>query len=320
MARRLSPRVTPLVNRSPRWPSLSTQVGDVSLSNLFMTASGTAGHGAELAGYGDLGDLGAVVTKSLAAFEWKGNAAPRVAPAGASMINAVGLAGPGIARWIDSGYRELRERGATIVASIWGRTVDEFEEAARAVAGLELAAVEINASCPNLESRNAIFANSPEATAAIVNATKCLDVSRWVKLTTTAPLLVDVVAAAMESGASAVTLGNTLTGMEIDLDERRPILGSGGGGVSGEAARPVALRAVYDVRAAFPDVPIIGTGGVMNARDAVALVMAGADAVQIGTATFAHPRAPWKIATATDRWLRRRGYTSVRDIQGVAHG
>lgn len=305
---------------SPRWPSLRSQVGGVELSNLVMAASGTAGHGAELAGYGDLRDLGAVVTKSLAAFAWSGNAAPRVAPAGASMINAVGLAGPGIERWIDTGFRELTDCGATVVASIWGRTVEEFADAARALVGLDVAAVEINASCPNLESRNSIFANSPEATSAIMKATDCLRVPRWVKLTTTAPLLLDVVAAATEAGAHAVTLGNTLTGMEIDVVARRPVLGNGGGGVSGEAARPVALRAVYDVRAAYSHLPIIGTGGVMGARDVVALVMAGADAVQVGTATFSHPRATWKISAATDRWLRRHGYQSIRELQGVAHG
>lgn len=308
------------MSRPSRWPSLASHVGEVALTNLFMTASGTAGHGAELSGYGELRELGAVVTKSLSAFEWKGNVAPRVAPAGDSMINAVGLAGPGVARWIETGYRELRESGATVVASIWGRTVEEFADAARALEGLELAAVEINASCPNLESRNAIFANSPDATQAIMDATKNLSVPRWIKLTTTAPLLLDVVAAATESGASAVTLGNTLTGMVIDIDARRPLLGNGGGGVSGEAARPVAVRAVYDVRAAFPQVPIIGTGGVMSARDAIALVMAGADAVQIGTATFAHPRAAWKISAATHRWLRRHGHESIRELQGVAHG
>ena len=303
-----------------RWPSLATSVGEVALRNLFMTASGTAGHGAELAGYGDLRQLGAVVTKSLAAFEWQGNAAPRVAPAGASMINAVGLSGPGVPRWIETGYRELQESGATIVASIWGRTADEFAAAAHALQGLPLAAVEINASCPNLESRNAIFANSPEATKSIMDATHDLQVPRWVKLTTTAPLLLDVVAAALEGGADAVTLGNTLTGMVIDLERHRPILGNGGGGVSGEAARPVAVRAVFDVRSAYPHLPIIGAGGVMGARDALALVMAGADAVQIGTATFAHPRAPWKISAATNRWLRRHGIGSIRELQGVAHG
>lgn len=236
------------------------------------------------------------------------------------MINAVGLSGPGVPRWIETGYRELEESGATIVASIWGRTADEFAAAAHALQGLPLAAVEINASCPNLESRNAIFANSPEATKSIMDATHDLQVPRWVKLTTTAPLLLDVVAAALEGGADAVTLGNTLTGMVIDLERHRPILGNGGGGVSGEAARPVAVRAVFDVRSAYPHLPIIGAGGVMGARDALALVMAGADAVQIGTATFAHPRAPWKISAATNRWLRRHGIGSIRELQGVAHG
>lgn len=305
---------------SPRWSTLTSRVGGVELQNLLMTASGTAGHGAELAGYGDISELGAVVTKSLSAFAWNGNAAPRVSPAGASMINAVGLAGPGVSRWIETGYSELRATGATIVASIWGRTVEEFSEAANALVGLDLTAVEINASCPNLESRNAIFANSPEATQAIMKATRGLAVPRWVKLTTTAPMLIDVVAAARDGGAAAVTIGNTLTGMEIDIERRRPTLGNGGGGVSGEAARPVAVRAVFDVRAAYPDLPIVGVGGVTHARDVLALVMAGADAVQIGTASFADPRAAWKISSATHRWLQRRGISSIRELRGAAHG
>ena len=155
------------LRRSPH-ASLATAVGEVRLDNAIILASGTAGHGAELAGYGDLSQLGAVVTKSLAAFAWEGNRAPRVAPAGVSMINAVGLAGPGVAEWLNHGYVALREAGATIVASIWGRTVEEFAMAAEALHGVPLAAVEINASCPNLEARSAIFANSPDATAQVV--------------------------------------------------------------------------------------------------------------------------------------------------------
>ncbi len=307
------------LRRSPH-ASLATSVGEVRLDNAIILASGTAGHGAELAGYGDLSQLGAVVTKSLAAFAWEGNRAPRVAPAGVSMINAVGLAGPGVAEWLNHGYVALRQAGATIVASIWGRTVEEFAMAAEALHGVPLAAVEINASCPNLEARSAIFANSPDATAQVVAATASLRVPRWVKLTTTAPALLDVVEAAVDSGAAAVTLGNTLTGMVIDLESRRPVLGNGGGGVSGEAARPVALRAVYDVRARFDSLPIVGVGGVATAHDAIALVMAGADAVQVGTATFADPRAPWRISRGCRVWMDDHKVTSLNSIKGAAHG
>jgi dihydroorotate dehydrogenase (NAD+) catalytic subunit len=300
--------------------SLATSVGDVPLRDAIMLASGTAGHGAELAGYGDLSELGAVVTKSLAAFAWEGNRAPRVAPAGVSMINAVGLAGPGVTEWLTHGYQSLLAEKATVVASIWGRTVEEFALAAEALKGIPVAAVEINASCPNLEARNAIFANSPDATAEVVAATASLTVPRWVKLTTTAPGLLEVVAAAVGAGASAVTLGNTLTGLVIDVESRRPILGNGGGGVSGEAARPVALRAVFDVRAQYSTLPIIGVGGVSTSKDALAMFMAGADAVQVGTATFADPRAPWKISRGCRRWLDRHGFDTLSAIKGAAHG
>ena len=300
--------------------SSATSVGDVTLTDAIMLASGTAGHGAELAAYGNLSALGAVVTKSLAAFPWEGNRAPRVAPAGVSMINAVGLAGPGVAQWLSHGYEDLRAVNATVVASIWGRTVEEFAAAAAALRGVPVAAVEINASCPNLEARNAIFANSPDATAEVVAATDVLTVPRWVKLTTTAPGLLEVVDAAVSAGASAVTLGNTLTGLVIDIDSRQPVLGNGGGGVSGEAARPVALRAVFDVRAHNPNLPIVGVGGVSTSGDALAMIMAGADAVQVGTVTFADPRAPWKISRGCREWMDRHGVVSLDAIKGAAHG
>jgi dihydroorotate dehydrogenase (NAD+) catalytic subunit len=189
------------------------------------------------------------------------------------MINAVGLAGPGVPEWLTHGYQSLLAENANVVASIWGRTVEEFALAAEALKGIPVAAVEINASCPNLEARNAIFANSPDATAEVVAATASLTVPRWVKLTTTAPGLLEVVAAAVGAGASAVTLGNTLTGLVIDVESRRPVLGNGGGGVSGEAARPVALRAVFDVRAQYSSLPIIGVGGVSTSKDALAMFM-----------------------------------------------
>lgn len=299
--------------------TLETTVGSVSLRTCVVTASGTAGHGAELAEYGELGALGAVVTKSLSSFVWAGNPAPRVAPAGDGMINAVGLAGPGVLAWREHGLQELRGHGATVVGSIWGRSTEEFADAAKAMHGADIAALEVNASCPNLEARNAIFANSPEATAELVRASRASGLPLWVKLTLTAPDLIEVATAALEAGAEALVVGNTLTGMVLDPETGRPVLGNGGGGVSGRSLLPVATRAIFDIRRALPSAPIVGIGGVWSGRDALALISAGANAVGVGTASLASPRAPWKIQREIVRWLKKHE-TSLDAVRGRAHG
>ena len=304
---------------SPRVVTTRTSVGTVDLTGCVVTASGTVGHGAEIADYGDLAKLGAVVSKSLASFEWAGNPAPRVAPAGDEMINAVGLAGPGVTAWREHGLVELLDRHATVVGSIWGRSTEEFAQAAADMKGADIVALEINASCPNLEARNSIFANSPTATAELVRATLVAERPLWVKLTLTAPDLIDVASAAIDAGASALVIGNTLTGMVLDPETGRPVLGNGGGGVSGRSLLPIATRAIYDVRRAHPTVPIIGIGGVWSGLDAIDLISAGANAVGVGTASLASPRAPWRIQREIGRWLAKHN-TSLDKIRGRAHG
>ena len=300
-------------------PSLQTRVGDVTLRSPLLTAAGTSGYGDELAAYGDLAQLGAVVTKSLASFAWPGNAAPRVAPAGDAMINAVGLAGPGVAAWRHDSLPQLAARGVDVVASIWGRTVGEFADAAHALEGAEVVAVELNASCPNLESRATMFAHSATATREILEATSMLTVPRWIKLSPNTPDLVVIAAAALDAGADALVLTNTLVGLMIDVESGEATLGNGGGGVSGPPLLPVALRAVFDCRAAFPTAPIVGVGGVASARDVVAMLMAGADAVELGTTIFVDPRSPWKIQRSLVRWLRRHDVADVSSLKGRVH-
>jgi len=298
----------------------ATSVGSVDLRSFVLTAAGTAGHGDELAGYGDVAALGAVVTKSLAAFAWEGNPAPRVAASGADMLNAVGLAGPGVEAWRANYLPALRQRGATVVGSIWGRTADEFGDAAAAMAGADIAALEVNASCPNLESRSSIFAHSTTATSAVVEAAKVAGVPLWVKLSPNTPDLVAIAEAALAAGADALVLVNTVLGLSIDVRTRRPSLGNGGGGMSGPGIFPVALRAVYECHRAFPDVPIVGVGGIGSGEDAIAMVMAGASAIEVGTATFANPRAPWRIQKEAAAWLKANKVSSVGELRGVAHG
>jgi dihydroorotate dehydrogenase (NAD+) catalytic subunit len=298
----------------------TTRVGGVAFTSPVFTASGTAGHGDELADYGDLSELGAIVTKSLAAFPFDGNPPPRLATSGAHMVNAVGLAGPGVAAWRSQYLPALRRRNATVVGSIWGRTTEEFADAAEAMRGADVVALEVNASCPNLESRREIFAHSPSATSGIVAAAKASGLPLWAKLSPNTPLLLDVAAAALEAGAEALVLVNTVLGLVIDVEARRPTLGNVGGGVSGAGILPVALRAVFECRAAFPDAAIVGVGGISRGEDAVAMLMAGANAVEVGTATFASPRAPWIIQRELSAWMDAHGVSTIDEVIGAAHG
>ncbi len=299
---------------------LATDVGAVVLRSPILTAAGTSGYGDELAGYGDLASLGAVVVKSLAVFAWDGNPAPRVAASGEHMLNSVGLAGPGVAAWRANYLPDLARRRCDVVASIWGRTVTEFGDAAEAMRGADVIALEINASCPNLESRSSIFAHSALATAEIVRAAKVAHLPLWIKLSPNTPDLVAIADAALDAGADALVLANTVLGLGIDIETRRPSLGNGGGGLSGPGILPVALRCVYECRAAFPDTPIIGVGGVSSGEDAVAMIMAGANAVEVGTATFANPRAPWMVQRGLVRWMQHHKVSRVADLVGAAHG
>jgi len=298
----------------------SVLVGSVRLPAPVMTASGTAGHGAELAPYMPLHELGALVVKSLAAYDWPGNPAPRVHPAGQGMINAVGLQGPGVEHWLQHELPELRAAGARVVASIWGRSLDDYRAAAQALAGAPegVVAVEVNLSCPNLEGRKGIFAHDPDLSASVIEATAVAGLPRWAKLSPNTDRVVDVARAVRDAGAEAVTLVNTLLGMVLDRDTGRPVLGAGGGGYSGAPLHAVAVRTVFDVHAALPDLPIIGAGGVATAWDAAELLLAGASAVQVGTATFADPAAPVKVQRALLAWCHRRGLAPA-DLTGLAH-
>lgn len=302
---------------------LTTRVGSVVLPNPVMTASGTSGHGAELSAYLDLSALGAVVVKSLAAFPWEGNPPLRVYETTAGMINSVGLQGPGVEAWLADDLPRLSATGARVVASIWGRSVAEYEAAAAALADAPscVVAVEVNLSCPNTEAARDLFAHSAAATHDAVAATAGCRRPRWAKLSPNVTDLVPIAEAARGAGAEAVTLVNTVLGLAIDPDTGRYRLGSGarGGGLSGPAIHAVAVRAVHDVHAALPDLPIVGVGGVVHGTDAAELLLAGASAVQVGTATFADPRAPARVLVELEAWAARTGRTVVAEHVGAAH-
>jgi dihydroorotate dehydrogenase (NAD+) catalytic subunit len=302
---------------------LRTHVGSVPLPNPVLTASGTAGHGAELASYVDLAALGAVVVKSLSAWPWPGNPPPRVHETPAGMLNSVGLQGPGVTAWLARELPALNDRGTRVVASIWGRSADEYAQAAALLAGAPgVVAVEVNVSCPNLEDRGRIFAHSAQSTAQAVAASAACGLPLWVKLSPNVPDLVEIAGAALAAGAETLVLVNTVLGMAIDVTRRTYRLGSGpgGGGLSGPAIRPVAVRAVHDCRAAFPTVGIVGVGGVSRGVDVVEMMLAGADAVEVGTATFRDPRAPARVLAGLRRWCRVHGVGDVRRLVGAVHG
>jgi len=302
---------------------LRSYVGSVPLPNPVLTASGTAGHGAELAAYVDLASLGAIVVKSLSPHPWPGNAAPRVHETPAGMLNSVGLQGPGVAAWLARELPALNDRGARVVASIWGRSVGEYEQAAGMLAGAPgVVAVEVNVSCPNVEDRGRIFAHSAHATAQVVSGSAACGLPLWVKLSPNVPDIVDIAGAALDAGAETLVLVNTVLGMAIDVKRRTYRLGSGpgGGGLSGPAIRPVAVRAVHDCRRAFPYAGIVGVGGVTRGVDAVEMMLAGADAVEVGTATFRDPRAPARVLAGLARWCRLHDVSDVRRLVGAVHG
>lgn len=315
-------------HRGARRPSpvtaaeLGVAVGSVELANPVMTASGTSGHGAELAPYMDLSALGAVVVKSLSARPFAGNPPPRLAEAPSGMLNSVGLQGPGVAAWLEHDLPALVDAGATVVASIWGERPEDYEAAASLLSGApsRVVALEVNVSCPNLEDRRRLFAHSPTGTAEAVEAASAAGRPRWAKLSPNVADICEIASAALDAGAEALTLVNTLLGLSVDVESGRPRLGAAVGGLSGPAMRPVAVRAVYDCRRCFPGASIVGVGGVASGRDAVEMIMAGADAVQVGTATFADPAAAKTVLDELHAWCAAHGVGRVGDLRGEAHG
>jgi dihydroorotate dehydrogenase (NAD+) catalytic subunit len=274
-----------------------------------------------LEAYFPLASLGAVVVKSLSAGPWEGNPAPRVHETAAGMLNSVGLQGPGVEAWLERDLPKLEAAGARVVASIWGTSVEGYGKAAAMLAGApaSVVAVEVNLSCPNVEARRSVFAHSAAATAEAMEAAAACGRPRWAKLSPNVTDLTEIAAAALGAGAEALTLVNTVMGMAIDPVTRRPRLGGGGGGLSGPAMHPVAVRAVYECRNAFPDAPIVGVGGVASGVDAAELLVAGASAVQVGTATFADPRAPTRVLAELEHWCRRQNVTSIAELIGASH-
>jgi dihydroorotate dehydrogenase (NAD+) catalytic subunit len=232
------------------------------------------------------------------------------------MVNAVGLQGPGMSAWVEHDLPALRATGARVIASVWGHTVDDFARATEMLGDADVLAVEVNASCPNLHAD--IWAHSPSATGEVVRAVRdATTLPVFAKLSPNVTDLTEIARAAVDAGADGLTLVNTVLALVIDAETRRPVLGGGGGGLSGPAIKPVALRAVRTVTRALPDVPVIGTGGVQTGVDAIEMLLAGASAVAVGTANFRDPRAPYRVLDELVDWCARHDIARVQDLTGA---
>jgi dihydroorotate dehydrogenase (NAD+) catalytic subunit len=311
--------------RSRMAVDLTATVGATVLTNPVMTAAGTAGHGAELVPYG-AARLGAIVVKSMSRDPWDGNPAPRLRPVDAGMLNAVGLQNPGVDHWLDVDLPALSAANATVVASVWGFTISDYEATTKSIASASteespVAAIEVNVSCPNLEDRRHMFGHSASATHDVISACVAAspEIPIWAKLSPNVTDLSEIAGAALDAGAAALTLTNTVMGLVIDVETRKPALANGGGGLSGPAIRPVAVRAVFEMRKAFPHAAIVGVGGITRGEHAVEFLMAGANAVQVGTASFYDPHAPVRILDELTDWCRSHRVRTITELIGAAH-
>jgi dihydroorotate dehydrogenase (NAD+) catalytic subunit len=299
-------------------PDLSVAVGTVRLKNPVLTASGTFGYGLEFLPFLDLARLGGLVTKGLSPRPRIGNPPERIVETPAGMLNAIGLQNIGIDAFLKDKLPTLRSHDTAVVANVFGETELEYVAVCEKLDGASgVAAIELNVSCPNTEAGGMVFGNDPVSLARITQA--CRRATRlplWVKLSPNVTDVRELAKAAEGEGADALSLVNTFVGMAIDVDKRRPALANVSGGLSGPAIRPLAVWMTWQVRRAV-SIPIVGMGGIMNARDAMEFIFAGATAVQVGTANFVNPRTAVDVAEGLASWLSERNIESIRELIGA---
>lgn len=302
-------------------PDLKTNLGPIELASPVLAASGTMGSGREVSTLVDLAKTGGIIVKSMTLTPWKGKPTPRMCETPSGMLNAIGIQNKGVEHFIEEDLPWLLKKEVTVFASIAGNTVEEFVKVAERLRlkGRGLAGIEVNISCPNLEDRNNMFAHSVEATMAVVEGVKAAAkiVPVFPKLSPNVTSLVEIAEAALEAGADGLSLINTVFGMAIDTETRRPKLAGTIGGLSGPAIRPIAVRAIHEVHRAFPHVPIIGQGGVSSGNDALELILAGASAVAVGTHNFVDPTALDAVGTGIGEYMARHEITEVADLVGA---
>jgi dihydroorotate dehydrogenase (NAD+) catalytic subunit len=301
---------------------MTTSLGGLVVPDPVFTASGCAAAGQELAEFNDLTAIGGVVTKSIQLKARSGRATPRMAETASGMLNSIGLQGPGIDSFIENDLSWLAEHDVRAGVSIAGSSVEEFGKLASKLRGKPVSLIEVNISCPNVEDRGQVFACDPKAAAAVVTVVRrnvASGVPVFAKLSPDVTDIVAVAQACVAAGADGLSLINTTLGLVIDTDTLRPVLAGTTGGLSGPAIKPMALRCVWQVHEALPEVPLFGIGGIRTGLDALEFILAGASAIQVGTVVFHDPGAPTRVSRELREELAARGIDRVADVIGLGH-
>ena len=296
---------------------LNVNIGNLKLKNPVMTASGTFGYGTEYSDFIDLSKLGGIIVKGTTLAPRQGNPYPRMAETPSGMLNAVGLQNKGVDHFVEKIYPQIKDLDTAVVVNVSGSTIEDYVAVAEKINALNnIPAIELNISCPNVKEGGMAFGTSPRSVENVVKAVRQVyDKTLIVKLSPNVTDITEIARAAEAEGADSLSLINTMLGMAIDAERRRPLLSTVTGGLSGACVKPVALRMVWQVSKSVK-VPLIGLGGIMNATDAVEFLLAGASAVQIGTANFIDPQVSVKVAEGIEEYLVRQGCHSVQEIIG----
>lgn len=296
---------------------LTTHIGSLTMKNPVMTASGTFGYGVEFADFVNLEDIGGIIVKGTTLHSREGNDYPRMVETASGMLNCVGLQNKGVDYFCEHIYPEIKDINTNMIVNVSGSSPDDYAECAARINALDrIPAIELNISCPNVKQGGMAFGVTPEGASAVVKAVrKAYDKTLIVKLSPNVTSIADIAKVVEDAGADAVSLINTLMGMVIDIEKRKPVLSIATGGMSGPAVKPVAVRCVWQVAKAVK-IPVVGLGGIMNAHDAIEFMLAGASAVEIGTANFIDPAVTVKVANGINEWLDAHGCKSVSEIIG----
>lgn len=297
---------------------LSVNIGELQLKNPVMTASGTYGYGEEFADFIDIARIGGIIVKGTTLHKREGNPYPRMAETPSGMLNAVGLQNKGVHYFVEHIYPRIKDIATKMIVNVSGSTIDDYARTAEIIGELaNIPAIELNISCPNVKQGGMAFGITAKGAEEVVKAVRAVyKKTLIVKLSPNVTDIAEIARAAEAAGADSVSLINTILGMAIDAERRRPVLSTITGGMSGAAVKPIALRMVWQVAKAVK-IPVIGLGGIMNWKDAIEFLLAGASAIQIGTANFIDPCVTIKVIDGIDDYLNRHGYKSVKEIIGA---
>lgn len=300
---------------------LTVNIGNLKLKNPVMTASGTFGYGEEYSEFVDLNKLGAIVVKGLSLLPKEGNPPPRIVETPAGMLNAVGLQNIGVKKFLKEKLPFLRQFDTPVIVNFFGDSIEEFAKAAERLSSKEgIHGLEMNISCPNKQAGWCIFGTDPKVTFEVVSAVrKATGLTLIVKLSPNVTNIALMARVAEEAGADAISLINTLTGMAIDIDTWKPKLANITGGLSGPAIKPIAVRMVWEASKAV-GIPVIGIGGIMDAEDAIEFILAGATAIEVGTANLVNPRATSDIINGIETYLKKKGILDIKELIGGMYG